>query len=227
MESFLDSAPRGWRSVFRAFAKTHPDDARNIGIHLDSHHERRFPPRDLVFHAFELTPFRKVRVVVIGQDPYHGSGEAMGLAFSVPDGVKIPPSLVRVFKEIQDSVSSTKITGTSGNLESWAKQGVLLLNSALTVEEHSPGSHMEVWTKFTDFIVERLSVKRINLVFMLWGVPAKRKGENIKNRGKHLALEAGHPSPLNPHGFAGCKHFLKCNNYLQSLGQPPVDWSVR
>lgn len=185
---------------------------------------RIFPPGKLIFNAFNTCPFDKVKVVIIGQDPYHGTGQAHGLCFSVPDGVEQPPSLRNIFKEIQED------TGTpvprSGNLERWAHQGVLLLNAILTVRAHNAGSHQgKGWEEFTDAAIRRLAEKRENIVFMLWGNYAQRKGAFIDPK-KHLVLKSVHPSPLsaNRGGWFGNKHFSKANAYLEAHGISPVIW---
>lgn len=182
-----------------------------------------FPLPKLVFSAFDNCPFDKVRVVILGQDPYHGPGQANGLAFSVNDGVQTPPSLVNIYKEIAQDLG--KKIPSSGNLERWAKQGVLLLNATLTVKAHTAGSHQKKgWEEFTDAAIRALSEKRENLVFMLWGAYAQKKGEVIDAK-KHLILTAPHPSPLSAHrGFLGCKHFSQANEYLWMNGIEPVDW---
>jgi len=182
-----------------------------------------YPPSKAIFNAFNLCPFSKVRVVVLGQDPYHGKGEAHGLAFSVPDGVNIPPSLKNIYKEIYSDLGIS--TPKTGNLECWAKQGVLLLNAILTVNADNPASHRKKgWEEFTDAVIKKLSDEKEGLVFLLWGQYAKEKGKIIDNK-KHLVLEAPHPSPFSAYsGFFGCKHFSKTNKYLASRGKRPIDW---
>ncbi len=182
-----------------------------------------YPPPRLIFNAFDRCPFPSVRVVILGQDPYHGVGQAHGLCFSVPDGVRIPPSLANVYRELHDDLGV--VPPPSGNLERWADQGVLLLNATLTVRASEPGSHQgKGWERFTDAVVRALNDQREHLVFMLWGAYAKAKGEHI-DRSKHLVLEAAHPSPYSAHsGFFGCRHFSKTNAYLQEQGHPPIVW---
>lgn len=182
-----------------------------------------FPPGGKIFAAFDACPFDKVKVVILGQDPYHDVGQANGLAFSVADGVRIPPSLLNIYKEIHQETGAP-IPG-SGNLERWARQGVLLLNATLTVEAHQPASHQgRGWEQLTDAAVKALSDGRDNLVFMLWGASARRKGSAI-DRQRHLVLEAPHPSPLSAHnGFFGCGHFTAANDYLISHNQTPIEW---
>ena len=182
-----------------------------------------FPPGPRIFAAFDTTPFEDVKVVIIGQDPYHGEGQANGLCFSVAPGVALPPSLVNIFKEV--SAETGAPFPSDGDLTRWARQGVLLLNSTLTVAPHQPRSHHGIgWEEFTDEVVRRLSTERENLVFMLWGSDAARKGANI-DRTKHLVLTSAHPSPLSAYrGFFGNGHFIKANDYLVQHGKAPVKW---
>lgn len=179
-------------------------------------------PRD-IFRALDLCPFGNVEVVILGQDPYHGKGQANGLCFAVPEEVALPPSLQNIFKEIESDTGHP--VKKSGDLERWARQGVLLLNATLTVSAKSPGSHQgHGWEQFTDAVVKMLAEERERLVFMLWGNYAKRKGEHI-SREKHLVLEAPHPSPFSAtSGFFGCKHFSKANKYLKDHGKKPIEW---
>ncbi|HTN68424.1 MAG TPA: uracil-DNA glycosylase [Dysgonamonadaceae bacterium] len=182
-----------------------------------------FPPAKLIFNAFDKCPFHEVKVVIIGQDPYHNPGQANGLCFSVNDGVQIPPSLLNIYKEIKEDLG--KNIPKSGNLEHWSKQGVLLLNATLTVRAHRAGSHQgKGWERFTDSVIDMLSSECGNIIFMLWGNFAQQKGKNI-NPNKHLVLKSAHPSPLSAHrGFFGCKHFSKTNDYLIQKGKKPIDW---
>jgi uracil-DNA glycosylase len=182
-----------------------------------------FPPAGQIFRAFDLCPFDKVRVVIIGQDPYHDVNQAHGLCFSVQDGISVPPSLVNIYKELNRDLG--KPIPTSGNLTHWAKQGVLLLNATLTVEAHKAGSHQgKGWEELTDAAIMALNEKREKIVFMLWGSYAQRKGKYIDRR-KHLVLEAVHPSPLSAYrGFIGCGHFSQANNYLVQQGLMPIAW---
>jgi len=182
-----------------------------------------FPPGNLIFNAFDKTPFASVKAVLIGQDPYHGYGQAHGLAFSVQEGVTPPPSLRNIFKEIKDDLG--KPIPKSGNLERWADQGVLLLNSILTVRANSAGSHQKKgWEEFTDAAIKALSDEREGLVFMLWGAYAQKKGVII-NAAKHHILTAAHPSPFAADkGFFGCKHFSQANAYLRQQGQLEINW---
>lgn len=182
-----------------------------------------YPPGKLIFNSFNLCPFEMVKVVILGQDPYHNPGQAHGLCFSVPDGTQFPPSLVNIFTEIRNDTGSDVIK--SGDLTRWASQGVLLLNSILTVRENQPGSHQNKgWERFTDSVIEILSLRKTSLVFLLWGKYAQDKGKRI-DRSRHLVLESVHPSPLSAHrGFFGNHHFSRCNQYLEAAGIKPVDW---
>ena len=188
--------------------------------------KRIYPPGPEIFAAFEHTPFEAVRVVILGQDPYHGSGQAHGLCFSVRPGVRVPPSLENIFKEIQREPGIPR--PDHGCLTPWAERGVLLLNSVLTVEEGRPGAHANRgWEGFTDAAIDALNRERDGLVFLLWGSYAQRKGQLI-DTGRHCVLSSVHPSPLSAHrGFIGCGHFSAANRYLETRGQPPVDWSLR
>ncbi len=182
-----------------------------------------YPPAGSILKAFEACPFDQVAVVILGQDPYHGPGQANGLCFSVSDGVVRPPSLQNIFKEITSDIGVSPLQ--SGNLERWATQGVLLLNATLTVEGGKAGSHQRKgWEQFTDRVVKELSQQREGLVFMLWGRYAQEKGAAIDSQ-KHLILRAPHPSPLSAYsGFLGCKHFSQANRYLETRGLKPIDW---
>ena len=182
-----------------------------------------YPPEPSIFAALNLTPFDAVKLVILGQDPYHGAGQAMGLSFSVPEGTKTPPSLRNMIKEIEADIGSTALT--SGDLTGWAKQGVLLLNTALTVEDGKAGSHSKLgWTRFTDRAIAALSDGREGLCFFLWGGHAQKKAGLI-DADKHLVLAGPHPSPLSAYrGFFGCKHFSKANAYLGAGGRDPIIW---
>ena len=183
-----------------------------------------YPPGEFIFNALNSTPFDAVKVVILGQDPYHGPGQAHGLCFSVQDGVAVPPSLLNIYKELEADLGSSRLPG--GNLQHWAEQGVLLLNAVLTVERSRAGAHQgKGWEKFTDRIVSELNESRDGLVFMLWGSYAMKKGAMI-DRSRHLVLTAPHPSPLSAHrGFFGCRHFSKANAWLEQHGQSPVNWA--
>lgn len=182
-----------------------------------------YPPPKLIFNAFDLCPFEKVKVVILGQDPYHGASQAHGLSFSVPEGVTVPPSLKNIYKELQADLGVP--IPTTGNLEKWAEQGVLLLNATLTVRAGLPGSHQKKgWEEFTDSVIRKISDEKEHVVFMLWGNYAKAKRELIDNK-RHLVLEAAHPSPYSANnGFFGCKHFSKANEYLRQHGIHAMDW---
>jgi uracil-DNA glycosylase len=182
-----------------------------------------FPPGNRIFNAFDLCPFDRVRVVIIGQDPYHNIGQAHGLCFSVTDGTEFPPSLVNIFKELNRDLGIP--VPNSGNLERWARQGVLLLNAILTVRAHLALSHQNRgWERFTDAAINALNHHRENLVFMLWGAYAQNKGASI-DQSKHLVLKTVHPSPLSAsRGFFGCSHFSRCNEWLTARGLEPVAW---
>ena len=185
--------------------------------------QRIYPPGKLIFNAFDQCPFDQVKVVILGQDPYHGPGQAHGLCFSVNDGIEFPPSLRNIFKEVQMDTGAP--IPTSGNLERWAKQGVLLLNATLTVRAHQAGSHQRKgWEEFTDTAIRKLAEEKDHLVFILWGSYAINKGEFI-DPGKHLVLTSVHPSPLSAsRGFFGNKHFSRANEYLRQHGKEPVNW---
>jgi uracil-DNA glycosylase len=182
-----------------------------------------FPPGNMIFSAFDHCPFDKVKVVIIGQDPYHNDGQAHGLCFSVNSGVDFPPSLINIFKEIERDLG--KPMPTSGNLERWADQGVLLLNATLTVQAHSAGSHQgRGWETFTDAVIRKVAQEKEHVVFMLWGNYAQQKGAVVDGQ-KHLVLKSVHPSPLSAYrGFIGCGHFSTANNYLISNGLNPINW---
>lgn len=183
-----------------------------------------YPPGKLIFNAFSHCSFENTKVVILGQDPYHGAGQANGLCFSVNDGIQIPPSLVNIFKEIKEDLG--KPLPRSGNLERWAKQGVLLLNATLTVRASEAGSHQgKGWETFTDAVIKHISDEKEGVVFLLWGAYAQKKGEVINAR-KHLVLKARHPSPMsaNNGGWFGCKHFSQANNYLKAKGLSEIDW---
>jgi len=193
-------------------------------------HERKaagatlYPPGGQIFHAFALTPVPAVKVVILGQDPYHNPGEAMGLSFSVPDGVRMPPSLRNIFSEIEQDLG-IRMSGRT-NLEPWARQGVLLLNSILTVEAGQAASHRAIgWQEFTDAVIRYLSAKREGLVFLLWGNFAKAKASLIDTT-RHHVLMAAHPSPLAGGAFFGCRHFSQTNQILESEGLAPIDWQL-
>ncbi len=186
-----------------------------------------FPPSGKIFQAFDACPFDQVKVVIIGQDPYHEPGQAHGLCFSVNPGIPVPPSLVNIYKEIESDLGTPSVCARNGSgyLQYWAEQGVLLLNATLTVEAHKAGSHQNKgWESFTDAAIQALATQREHLVFMLWGSYAQKKGAYIDSR-KHLILKTVHPSPLSAYrGFFGCKHFSQANNYLIRHGKSPIIW---
>jgi len=184
-----------------------------------------YPPGSQIFNAFQLTPFNQVKVVILGQDPYHGPGQAHGLCFSVPQGIIPPPSLVNIFKEIEKNLGIPVPKG--GNLEKWARQGVLLLNATLTVRANQPGSHQRRgWENFTHAVISRLSEKRVGLIFLLWGKFAQEK-ESLIDTNRHYILKAAHPSPFSAYnGFFGCRHFSKTNEILRKHGLEEINWDL-
>lgn len=184
-----------------------------------------YPPGSQIFNAFDTTPFNNVKVVILGQDPYHNPGEAMGLSFSVPKGIRTPPSLQNIYKEIQSDLGH--LIPSHGDLTTWAQQGVFLLNAILTVQKNVAASHQKSgWQLFTDAVIRKISQDTEGVVFMLWGNFAKKKKELI-DTSKHLVLEAVHPSPLAGNGFQGCKHFSQANTYLVSKGKTPINWAIQ
>lgn len=208
-----DQFEQPYFAAIRAFLLQAKNDGKTI-----------FPPGPLIFNAFNQTPFDRVKVVVLGQDPYHNPGEAMGLSFSVPKGVRIPPSLQNIYKEINRDLGLP--VPNHGDLTHWAQQGVLLLNAMLTVEAGKAGSHQNIgWQTFTDAVIHRLSEQRNGLVFLLWGRFAQGKKALI-DPSRHLILEAAHPSPLAGGAFSGCAHFSKANAYLAQQGVALVDWMI-
>ena len=200
---------------------------KELMLEVDNEYQNHicFPPKELLFAAFDHCPFEDLKVVIIGQDPYHGVGEASGLCFSVNDGVRIPPSLRNIFRELNDDLG-TLFLPTSGNLEHWEKQGILLLNASLSVRKDSPNSHKHLkWNLFTDAVIQKISDEKEHIVFLLWGSFAQKKGAKI-NRTKHLVLESGHPSPMsaNQGKWFGNQHFSQTNTYLKSKGKTEIDW---
>jgi len=209
-----DEFGKEYFTQLRAFLR----EEKNKGLRI-------FPPGKQIFSAFNYTPFDKVKVVIIGQDPYHGEGQANGLCFSVADGIKQPPSLQNIFKELNVDVGMEK--PTTGNLEPWAKQGVFLLNAILTVRANEPASHSKAgWQQFTDAVISTISKKREGVIFLLWGNFAKQKAQLIDST-KHHILTAAHPSPLAGGAFFGCKHFSATNNILIKHGLPPINWALK
>jgi uracil-DNA glycosylase len=183
-----------------------------------------YPPPKQWFSAFDMTPFADVKIVILGQDPYHGPGQAHGLCFSVQPGVRIPPSLINIYKELRSDLGIEP--ASHGYLESWARQGVFLLNSVLTVERGQAAAHQNKgWEQFTDVVIDKLANNTDNTVFLLWGGYARKKGQMIDGN-RHLVLECAHPSPLSVRGFTGCRHFSKANAYLEKHGKTPIDWQL-
>lgn len=212
-----------WKSRLESeFGKSYFTNLINF-VRAEYQTQTVYPPGKEIFRAFDACDFDDVKVVIIGQDPYHGPGQANGLCFSVRDGVRMPPSLVNIFKEIQNDLR--KPIPNSGDLGRWAKQGVLLLNATLTVRAATAGSHQKKgWEEFTDAVIQTISDQRENVVFMLWGAYAQKKGEII-DRKKHLVLMSAHPSPFSAdRGFFGCKHFSRANEYLRSKGIEEIEW---
>lgn len=215
-----------WKEILKQeFSKPY---FKQIVLHLKTEKSQGkaiYPPGQLIFNAFNTTPFDKIKVVILGQDPYHGYGQAHGLCFSVPNGIPQPPSLVNIFKELHDDIGIA--VPQSGNLISWAEQGVFLLNASLTVRAGEPMSHSKIgWAEFTDSVIRKISEGKEHVVFFLWGKFAQEK-RSLIDESKHLVLKAAHPSPLSSHnGFFGCRHFSKANAFLVSKGIDPVDWKV-
>lgn len=214
-----------WKEVLKEeFEK---DYFKNLVEYL--HREKRegkviYPPGPLIFNAFKLTPFNEVKVVIIGQDPYHAPGQAHGLSFSVPAGVPPPPSLKTIYQEIENDLHIE--LHKNGNLEGWARQGVFLLNASLTVRAGAPTSHSNIgWIEFTDAVIKAISDRKQGVVFLLWGNYAKGK-RSLIDQSKHYVLEAAHPSPLARGAFFGCRHFSRCNQLLEAQGLTPIDWSL-
>ena len=214
-----------WKKVLKdEFEKEYFPEIKSFLVNEIKSGKTIYPPGKLIFNAFNLTPFDKLKVVIIGQDPYHGPGQAMGLCFSVPKGVAIPASLKRIYKEQKEDVGID--IPTHGDLTSWAKQGVFLLNAILTVEHKSPGSHKKIgWQEFTDSVIKKISEEKEGIVFLLWGNFAKAKKVLI-DESKHFILESAHPSPLAGNAFFGNHHFSKTNEILAKQGKKPVNWQV-
>lgn len=214
----------GWKQILKDQFEAEYFDQLTSFVRDQYKSKAVYPPPKQIFRAFDLCPLDEVKVVILGQDPYHGRGQANGLCFAVNEGVRLPPSLQNIYKEIEDDLG-VKMDFTKGDLSSWAKQGVLLLNATLTVEAAKAGSHQgKGWELFTDAVIETLSEKREDLVFILWGRYARNKNFLIDSD-KHLILEAAHPSPFSAHsGFFGCKHFSKTNDFLTSKNLEPIKW---
>ncbi len=215
-----------WKKVLKAeFSKPY---FQQIVLHIKTEKSQGktiYPSGPNIFNAFDQTPFNHVKLVILGQDPYHGPGQAHGLSFSVPSGIPQPPSLINIFKEIEADLGVKP--PRTGNLEHWARQGVLLLNASLTVRANEPMSHAKIgWAQFTDTVIQTISQQREHVVFLLWGKFAREKKVLIDTT-KHLVLEAAHPSPLSAHnGFLGCRHFSAANHYLVKNGIDPIDWKI-
>lgn len=221
----LEKAPSWQRVLAEEFAAPYMLDLKQF-LRAEKHNQKViYPHSSNWFHALEATPLNEVKVVILGQDPYHQAGQAHGLCFSVKPGITTPPSLVNIYKELQADLGVKPVD--HGYLESWARQGVLLLNAVLTVEDSRANSHQgKGWEQFTDKIIDTINEQRQNVVFMLWGSYAQRKGSMI-DTDKHLVLKAPHPSPLSAYrGFFGCQHFSQANAYLQQHGQTPIDWQL-
>lgn len=212
-----------WKQILnKEFEKPYFQDLARF-VKLEKESSVVFPPGPKIFNAFEKCSFEDVKVVILGQDPYHGAGQANGLSFSVNDGIRKPPSLKNIFKELKNDLG--KEIPESGNLERWAEQGVLLLNATLTVREAKPGSHQgKGWEEFTDAVIKKISAEKHHVVFILWGAYAQKKGQII-DQNKHLVIQSAHPSPFSAErGFFGSKPFSKANEYLEKTGQKPIDW---
>jgi len=214
-----------WKEILRnEFSKPYFEQ---IALHLKTEKQQGkiiYPPGSFIFNAFNTTPFDKVKVVILGQDPYHGPGQAHGLCFSVQNGIQSPPSLVNIFKELKEDIGID--IPNHGNLTYWAEQGVFLLNASLTVRAGDPMSHSKIgWATFTDTVIKKISELKKNIVFLLWGKFAQEK-RTLIDESKHLILKAAHPSPLSVTGFLGCRHFSKTNEYLMKNGIDPIDWKL-
>jgi len=213
-----------WKEIFKNYPKRN-----ELGITVDNINKKRqtvtiYPPKELVFKVFDL-PLQDIKVVILGQDPYHNPRQACGLSFSVNDGIPLPKSLINIYKELYDDLGITP--AKTGNLEKWFKQGIFLLNSVLTVEEYSPASHSNVgWQDFTDYIIETISQKNNNVVFVLWGSYARSK-KTLIDSSRHKIIESPHPSPLSAYrGFFGSKVFSRINSYLEEVGKKPIDFNL-
>lgn len=215
-----------WTSVFEPLFKEKFGHELQAFVQQERFHNEVFPAAEYVFNAMKLTAFPDIKVVILGQDPYHNIGQAHGLSFSVPAGIPLPPSLKNIFAELSTDIADFKIP-TSGDLSAWAKQGVLLLNATLTVGAHKPGSHQKKgWEQFTDYIIQRIAQDLDHVVFILWGAYAQKKRALIDSN-RHLILQSAHPSPLSVYrGFWGSKPFSQANTYLMSKGKQPIDWKL-
>lgn len=214
-----------WKDVFQSIKEENDFSGLEAGLEERYENGKVFPPRNQIYTAFELTPFENVRVVILGQDPYHGEHQSHGLAFSVNEGIKIPPSLRNIYKELESDLG---IVRGDGSLKDWATEGVLLLNTVLTVDAHEANSHRKLgWQPFTDGVIKHVSDDLEHVVFILWGKPAQQK-EKLIDTDKHLIIKSTHPSPLSAHrGFFGTKPFSRTNDYLMENDRKPVDWSEK
>jgi uracil-DNA glycosylase len=216
----------GWKNILKTeFSKPYFQQAVTFLKVEKSQSKTIYPPGSLIFNAFDKTPFTKVKVILLGQDPYHGPGQAHGLSFSVPDGINLPPSLINIYKELNADIGMP--IPLMGNLSKWAEQGVLLLNAALTVRANEPASHAKIgWMEFTNGVISKLSDEKQGLIFLLWGRFAQEK-QVLIDETKHHVLKAAHPSPFSADkGFFGCRHFSQTNELLMKQGLDPIDWNV-
>lgn len=223
MEKMYDES---WAPILKPLFQQDYMKELSAFVQQERQHLEIFPPQNLVFNAFRLTPFHEIKVVILGQDPYHNVGQAHGLSFSVPSGIAFPPSLRNIFAELATDIPGFQIPN-AGDLTKWAKQGALLLNATLTVRAHQAGSHQKQgWETFTDQIIEKISAELDGVVFLLWGSYAQKKSVLIDSK-KHLILKSVHPSPLSVYrGFFGSKHFSQANAYLSAKGKKPIDWTL-
>jgi uracil-DNA glycosylase len=223
-EELKSNIGEDWFKELEAEFKKEYMNELKVFLEKDAQEFEIFPPQADTFNAFKYCPLGKLKVVILGQDPYHGQGQAHGLCFSVKEGIKPPPSLINIFKELETDIEGFK-RPSSGNLSHWASQGVFLLNTCLSVRAHQAGSHFNKgWEIFTDKVIQIINNKKENVIFLLWGAPARKKISMI-DKTKHLVLEAPHPSPLSAHrGFLGCKHFSQINTYLKNQSIPEIDW---
>ena len=220
--NLVDNIKKDWKEIIKEYDLSDIENFLNEELEKLNGEVEIFPPKHLIFNCFNFFNIKDTKLVILGQDPYINTGEAMGLCFSVPDGIKVPPSLKNIYKEMEDDLGIT-VNKDCGDLTHWAEQGVLLLNTALTVQQYKSNSHKKIWKNFTDYIIKKVSEENENIVFILWGRYAQSKKKLIDCE-KHLVLEATHPSPLgaNKGGFFGCKHFSKCNKYLRKNGKKNI-----
>ena len=220
--NLVDNIKTDWKEIIKEYDISDIENFLNEELEKLNGEIEIFPPKNLIFNCFNFFNIKDTKLVILGQDPYINTGEAMGLCFSVPDGIKVPPSLKNIYKEMEDDLGII-VNKDCGDLTHWAEQGVLLLNTALTVQQYKSNSHKKIWKNFTDYIIKTVSENNENIVFILWGRYAQSKKKLIDCE-KHLVLEATHPSPLgaNKGGFFGCKHFSKCNKYLGKNGNEKI-----